>query len=81
MDAAMVVEAKGLYKYPDKGNMTRKEIDLTIKTLIEAKKQGQFRSLWKDFNESGEPDGFGRSGHPVHVEPCGDRGAHQGRCL
>ncbi|ODS64187.1 MAG: ABC transporter substrate-binding protein [Acidovorax sp. SCN 65-108] len=41
-----------IYKYPDKGNMTKKEIDLTIKTLIEAKKQGQFRALWKDFNES-----------------------------
>ncbi|PIM52275.1 MULTISPECIES: ABC transporter substrate-binding protein [Roseateles] len=52
MDAAMVVEAAGLYKYPDKGNMTRKEIDLTIKTLIEAKRAGQFRALWKDFNES-----------------------------
>ncbi len=52
MDAAMVVEAMGLYKYPDKGNMSKKEIDLTIKTLIEAKKAGQFRSLWKDFNES-----------------------------
>ena len=52
MDAAMVVEAMGLYKYPDKGNMTKAEIDLTIKTLIEAKKSGQFRALWKDFNES-----------------------------
>jgi len=52
MDAAMVVEAAGLYKYPDKGNMTKKEIDLTIKVLIEAKKNGQFRALWKDFNES-----------------------------
>jgi putative spermidine/putrescine transport system substrate-binding protein len=52
MDAAMVVEASGIYKYPDKGNMTKKEIDLTIKTLIDAKKSGQFRSLWKDFNES-----------------------------
>ena len=52
MDAAMVVEAKGIYKYPDKGNMTKREIDLTIKTLIEAKKAGQFRALWKDFNES-----------------------------
>ncbi|MGN7873955.1 ABC transporter substrate-binding protein [Roseateles sp. 22389] len=52
MDAAMVVEAAGLYKYPDKGNMTRKEIDLTIRTLIEAKRAGQFRALWKDFNES-----------------------------
>lgn len=52
MDAAMVVEASGIYKYPDKGNMTKKEIDLTIKTLIEAKRAGQFRALWKDFNES-----------------------------
>ncbi|MGE0310243.1 MAG: PotD/PotF family extracellular solute-binding protein [Lautropia sp.] len=52
MDAAMVVEASGIHKYPDKGNMTKPEIDLTIKTLIEAKRAGQFRSLWKDFNES-----------------------------
>src|SRR3982074_1621033 len=52
MDAAMVVEASGQHKYADKGNMTKKEIDLTIKTLIDAKKAGQFRSLWKDFNES-----------------------------
>jgi putative spermidine/putrescine transport system substrate-binding protein len=52
MDAAMVVEAMGIYRYPDKGNMTKKEIDLTIKTLIDAKRAGQFRSLWKDFNES-----------------------------
>jgi len=52
MDAAMVVEAMGIHKYADKGNMTKPEIDLTIKTLIEAKKAGQFRALWKDFNES-----------------------------
>src|SRR5712675_302520 len=52
MDAAMVVEASGLHKYPDKGNMTKAEIDMTIKTLIEAKKAGQFRAFWKDFNES-----------------------------
>src|SRR5476649_281442 len=30
MDAAMVVEAMGKYKYPDKGNMTKKEIDMTM---------------------------------------------------
>jgi len=52
MDAAMVVESMGEYQYPDKGNMTRDEIDLTIKILIEAKKAGQFRALWSDFNES-----------------------------
>ncbi|GFZ94279.1 ABC transporter substrate-binding protein [Elstera cyanobacteriorum] len=52
MDAAMVVEAAGLHKYADKGNMTRAEIDLTMKILTEAKKSGQFRAFWKDFNES-----------------------------
>lgn len=52
MDAAMVVEASGIHKYADKGNMTKEEIDITIKTLIEAKKGGQFRAFWKDFNES-----------------------------
>src|SRR6201991_506183 len=52
MDAAMVVEATGQHKYADKGNMTKAEIDLTIKVLTEAKKAGQFRAFWKDFNES-----------------------------
>ena len=52
MDAAMVVESTGDYKYPDKGNMTRAEIDRTMKVLTEAKQAGQFRAFWKDFNES-----------------------------
>ena len=52
MDAAMVVEATGQHKYADKGNMTRAEIDLTMKVLTEAKRAGQFRAFWKDFNES-----------------------------
>jgi len=52
MDAAMVVEAMGEYKYPDKGNMTKSEIDRTMKVLTEAKRAGQFRAFWKDFNES-----------------------------
>jgi putative spermidine/putrescine transport system substrate-binding protein len=52
MDAAMVVESLGKYKYPDKGNMTKPEIDMTVGVLTEAKKAGQFRAFWKDFNES-----------------------------
>src|ERR1700712_1828123 len=52
MDAAMVVEASGQYTYADKGNMTKAEIDLTMKVMTEAKKAGQFRAFWKDFNES-----------------------------
>src|SRR5438477_11107739 len=52
MDAAMVVESTGQHKYADKGNMTKEEIDLTMKIMTEAKKAGQFRAFWKDFNES-----------------------------
>ncbi len=52
MDCAMVVEATGQHKYADKGNMTKAEIDLTMKIMTDAKKSGQFRAFWKDFNES-----------------------------
>ncbi len=52
MDMAMVVEFMGEYKYPDKGNMTKEEIDLTIGIFTEAKKNGQFRAFWKSFDES-----------------------------
>ena len=52
MDAAMVVESMGEHTYTDKGNMTKEEIDLTVKVLTEAKKAGQFRAFWKEFNES-----------------------------
>jgi putative spermidine/putrescine transport system substrate-binding protein len=52
MDAAMVCEASGRVKYGDKGNMTKAEIDATMKVLTEAKKDGQFRAFWKEFNES-----------------------------
>jgi putative spermidine/putrescine transport system substrate-binding protein len=52
MDAAMAAEATGKVKYVDKGNMTTAEIDQTIAVMTEAKKVGQFRAFWKDFNES-----------------------------
>ena len=52
MDAAMVIEASGKHVFADKGNMTKEEIDLTAKVLTEAKKSGQFRAFWTDFNES-----------------------------
>ena len=32
--------------------MTKDEIDLTMKIFTEAKKAGQFRAFWTDFNES-----------------------------
>ena len=52
MDMAMVVESMGEYTYPDKGNMTREEIDLTIGIFTEAKRNGQFRAFWRSFDES-----------------------------
>ncbi|WP_299967363.1 PotD/PotF family extracellular solute-binding protein [uncultured Roseobacter sp.] len=52
MDMAMVVESMGEYTYPDKGNMTREEIDLTMAIFTEAKRNGQFRAFWKSFDES-----------------------------
>ena len=52
MDMAMVVESMGEYTYPDKGNMTREEIDLTLGIFTAAKERGQFRSFWRTFDES-----------------------------
>ena len=52
MDAAMAIEARGDHKYRDKGNMTKEEIDKTVKILIDAKKAGQFRAFWTTFDES-----------------------------
>lgn len=52
MDAALAVEALGIYKFKDKGNMTRDEIDFLIKYLIEKKKEGHFRAFWENFGQS-----------------------------
>jgi putative spermidine/putrescine transport system substrate-binding protein len=52
MDAAMVCESLGEVTYGDKGNMTKEEIDKTMKVITEAKKAGQFRAFWKTFDES-----------------------------
>ncbi|MET3600878.1 ABC transporter substrate-binding protein [Martelella mangrovi] len=52
MDAAMILESQGAITYGDKGNMTKEEIDKTAAFLIEAKRAGQFRALWKSFDES-----------------------------
>ena len=52
MDAAMAIELSGAIKYGDKGNQTKAEIDKTIEILTKAKKDGQFRAFWTDFNES-----------------------------
>ena len=61
IDAAMAIESLGDYTYPDKGNMSRAEIDLTIEKLIQAKKRGQFAGLWSTFGESVELMASGRT--------------------
>ncbi len=52
MDAAMAVEALGLKKFGDKGNMTKPEIDFLIDYLIPLKKAGHFRAFWENFGQS-----------------------------
>jgi putative spermidine/putrescine transport system substrate-binding protein len=52
MDAAMAIESRGDFKYQDKGNMTKSEIDKTIEILIASKRSGQFRAFWTTFDES-----------------------------
>ena len=50
MDAAMAIKSTGQIKYADKGNQTKAEIDKTIDILTKAKKDGQFRAFWTDFD-------------------------------
>lgn len=52
IDVALAVEASGLIKYGNKGNMTRAEIDKTVDYMIRIKKDGQFRSFWTTFDQS-----------------------------
>ena len=52
MDAALGIEALGLIKFKDKGNMTKAEIDFLIDFLIKKKKEGHFRAFWETFGQS-----------------------------
>jgi putative spermidine/putrescine transport system substrate-binding protein len=52
MDAALAIEALGLKKFVDKGNMTKAEIDFLIDYLIPLKKAGHFRAFWENFGQS-----------------------------
>lgn len=52
MDAALGMEALGLHKFKDKGNMTKKEIDILTDFLIKKKREGHFRAFWETFGQS-----------------------------
>jgi putative spermidine/putrescine transport system substrate-binding protein len=52
IDVAMALEARGDVKYGNKGNMTKDEIDKTVKIMQAIKQSGQFRSFWTSFDQS-----------------------------
>jgi len=52
IDVAMALEARGDIKYGNKGNMTKPEIDKTVSTMQQVKRDGQFRSFWTTFDQS-----------------------------
>ncbi len=51
-DLAHAVEALGLMKFKNKGDMTKAELDRLTKIGITYKKKGQFRAFWTSFNDS-----------------------------
>jgi len=52
MDAALAMEAAGLAKFKDKGNLTKAEIDVLVDHLIKLKRAGHFRAFWENFGQS-----------------------------
>ena len=53
-DAALAVEAQGLMKFRDMGNMTRDEIDKLFSILMEYSSKGHFRGVWSSVPQSVE---------------------------
>jgi putative spermidine/putrescine transport system substrate-binding protein len=51
-DLGNAVQALGLMKFRDLGNMSRGEMDRLFKILSKYKKGGHFRAFWTTFNES-----------------------------
>jgi putative spermidine/putrescine transport system substrate-binding protein len=51
LNAAMGMQALGLFKPVDMSNMTEKEVDTVIAFLKDKKKEGHFRAMWKAYGE------------------------------
>ncbi len=51
-DLALAVQAKGLMRFNNIGNMSRKEIDTLFKIVIDYKRQGHFRGVWSSVPHS-----------------------------
>jgi putative spermidine/putrescine transport system substrate-binding protein len=52
IDVALALEARGDITYANKGNMSKDEIEKTIKTMMDIKRSGHFRSFWTSFDQS-----------------------------
>jgi putative spermidine/putrescine transport system substrate-binding protein len=51
LNAAMGMQALGLFKPVDMSNMSEKEVDTVVAFLKEKKKEGHFRAMWKAYGE------------------------------
>ncbi|APZ90984.1 ABC transporter substrate-binding protein [Fuerstiella marisgermanici] len=51
-DAALAVQAAGLVKFEDIGNLTRAEVDSLFKVLVELRRAGHFRGIWNSVPNS-----------------------------
>jgi putative spermidine/putrescine transport system substrate-binding protein len=54
IDAALAVEASGLMRFQDIGNLSIEEIDALITTLIDFKRRGHFAGFWSSFAEAAQ---------------------------
>jgi putative spermidine/putrescine transport system substrate-binding protein len=54
IDAALAVEAAGIMKFADIGNLTIEEIDGLIETLIDFKRRNHFAGFWSTFAEAAQ---------------------------
>lgn len=60
-DAALAVEALGLMKFTNMGNMSEAEVDQLFSILIEKKQQGHFSGFWNSVPESADFLATGRA--------------------
>nr|WP_284503516.1 MULTISPECIES: extracellular solute-binding protein [unclassified Caballeronia] len=54
IDAALAVQACGLMRFEDIGNLSIEEIDALIATLIDFKRRGHFAGFWSSFAEAAQ---------------------------
>ena len=78
MDVALAMEARGDIKYGDKGNMTKAEIDKTIRYHVGPEEERPFQVVLDQFRPVGQSDGVRRGGDPVDDLAGGDGRARSG---